>query len=66
MMQAVELPEEIAKYSEQWVALTDDDCRIVGAGEHVQDAIDAAREAGHQQFRLHYVLPTDVRCVSRA
>ena len=65
-MQAIELPEEIAKYSEQWVALTDDDFQIIGAGVHVQDAIDAAREAGHQQFRLHYVLPADVRYVPSA
>ena len=65
-MNAGELPKEITEYREQWVALSEDNLRVVGAGEHLQDAIDAARETGHDEFRLHYVFPTDARYVPSA
>lgn len=46
-------------YPSGWVALSDDECRVVGAGETLQQAHEQAREHGVPDAVFVKVIPPD-------
>ena len=46
-------------YEGQWVALSEDDQAVLGAGSTAKAALEAARAQGHDDVTLKYVQPSD-------
>ena len=47
------------QYEGKWVALSDDNQSVYGAGCSVEEAVKQAKDAGYQEFTLLFVEPSD-------
>ena len=59
-MPIVDLKTLLQAYEGQWVALSEDDQTVLGAGSTAKTALEAARAQGHDDVTLQYVQPSDV------
>ena len=59
-MSIVDPKTTLQGYEGQWVALSDDDQTVLGAGATARAALEAARAKGHADVTLKYVQPSDL------
>ena len=59
-MSAVDLSPLLKNYEGQWVALSEDDSRVCGAGVTAPDAVRAAEANGCRDYTLLFVKPFDM------
>ena len=59
-MSPIDLTSIYKQYEGKWVALSDDYKSVFGAGNTAKEAAGMAESAGHKDFTLLYVEPSDV------
>lgn len=58
-MAPLDLSSILKGYEGKWVALSDDNMAVYGAGESAKSAADDANAKGHPEFTLLFVDPSD-------
>ena len=62
-MPTIDLVELFEKFLNQWIALDEDNERIVGNGSTIQEAVEKAERNGVKEPILLYVSPQLATCV---
>ncbi len=62
-MPTIDLVELFEKFLNQWIALDEDNERIVGNGSTIQEAVEKAEKNGVKEPILLYVSPQLATCV---
>ena len=62
-MPTINLVELFEKFLNQWIALDEDNERIVGNGSTIQEAVEKAEKNGVKEPILFYVSPQLATCV---
>lgn len=58
-MAPLDLTSIYKRYEGKWVALSDDNRTVYGAGNTVGEAARQAKDSGHPEFTLFFVEPSD-------
>ena len=58
-MSYVDLAPILKDYEGKWVALSEDDSKVYGAGDTAKAAVDSAESRGYTDYTLLYVQPFD-------
>ena len=59
-MAPLNLGEILKDYESKWVALSDDNTRVLGAGKSAKEALKDAELKGFSDVTLMYVQPSDL------
>ena len=59
-MSSIDLTPIIKDYQNKWVALSDDETAIYGAGDTAKEAVRDAESKGHLDYILFFVRPFDL------
>ena len=59
-MSPVDLTPTIKDFQNEWVALSEDEKTVYGAGDTAQAAIQDAESKGHEDYVLLFVRPFDL------
>lgn len=59
-MNPIDLTPIIKDYQNKWVALSDDESEVYGAGNTAKDAVRDAESKGHLDYILFFVRPFDL------
>ena len=59
-MRPIDLTPTIRNFQNKWVALSEDEMTVYGAGDTAQAAIQAAESKGYEDYVLLFVRPLDL------